>query len=662
MADISIGKASEGFIADNNVSSKTQFASLKKEYNSFKKKAAKSDMANSPVMMEKEYELLQKLSIAAKNENLENEQSWIDKRITEIQNILADQVKVVELSDYPTPSFKGISTKYKVFNPDENIDNLKILELCKKSDGTIDENAKAIITAFDSSLVDEYSLSSLLKKCRDDDGVIPEDITQAVTILGKASVKPVIIPQILESIVTENDSGKDVFNLSMCSKIADLKKADFNDFEALKLVKFLSSDFENKDSVEANIYKMKKAGISTDSIIKILDSLAVKTPDTSLRTISDSAVKSVISLKKALVTTRSNEKAERDNPINHLGVITVKFGDDVMIMKDNKVTYISPIEGETIHDLSKEYAEVISNIEDNLLLEYVKKYRDKNGEIDSKYLRIISVLRNNGIPYDQLLNMTEFCIDEGSINAYKLNTIAQIKSSGALGIDILPLLSIVRKDDDGSYSSEDIQNICELSSSVIGGKEVAALLPEVRGNENIKAFFVYFSQFFEDKSNLLKLLPLIKDEYGNIDENAMDVLYVLAHNFLVSSAEPMNEEEFVQNANDIIYAAMNEDETNVNDEGAGICSIMCQNGERYEDILFMLQQCKDSSGEINSKLSEILWELSVGKTQIPDIKTAIEFCKTKDGDIDNMRADSLISLFEKGYPQDKVIDYIKKMN
>ena len=230
MADISIRKASEGFISDNSVSSKSQFASLKKEYNSFKKKAAKSDMANSPVMMEKEYELLQKLSNAAKNENLENEQNWIDKRITEIQNILADQVKAVELSDYPTPSFKGISTKYKVFNPDENIDNLKILELCKKSDGTIDENAKAIITAFDSSLVDEYSLSSLLKKCRDDDGVIPEDITQAVTILGKASVKPVIIPQILESIVTENDSGKDVFNLSMCSKIADLKKADFNDF------------------------------------------------------------------------------------------------------------------------------------------------------------------------------------------------------------------------------------------------------------------------------------------------------------------------------------------------------------------------------------------------------------------------------------------------
>ena len=661
MTDISIGKASEGLIVSKKTQ-KSEFEVLKKEYNSFKKKAAKSDMANSPVMMEKEYDLLQKLSIAAKNETLENEQAWIDKRITEIQNSLAEQGQTLKLPVYPMPSFKGLSTKNTAFNPNEDVDNLKILENYKKADGTIDENAQAIVTAFDSSIADGYSLSYLLKKCCDDDGAIPDDIAQAVSILAKASVKPVIIPQILESIVAENDSGKDVLNLSMCSKIADFKKADFDDFEALKLVQFLNSDFEDKASVETKILKMKKAGISTDSIIKILDSLAVKSKDTSLRTISDSAVKSVVSLKKALVSTRSNEKAERDNPINHLGVITIKFGNDVMIMKDNKVTYISPVEGESVHDLRKEYSEIISKIEDNLLLEYVKKYRDKNGEIDSKSLRIMSVLRNNGIPYDQLLSMTDFCLEENGINAHKLNTITQIKSSGALGIDILPLLNVVEKEQDGSYSSEDIKNICALSSAVIGGKEVSALLPEVRGNENIKEFFVYFSQFFEDKSNLLKLLPLIKDEEGNIDENAMDVLYVLAHNFFVVAAEPMNEEQFVQNANDIVYAAMNEDEINVNDEGAGICSIMCQNGERYEDILFMLQQCKDSSGKINSKLSEILWELSVGKTQIQDIKSAIEFCKTADGDIDNMRADSLISLFEKGYPQDKVIDYIKNMN
>ena len=42
-------------------------------------------------------------------------------------------------------------------------------------------------------------------------------------------------------------------------------------------------------------------------------------------------------------------------------------------------------------------------------------------------------------------------------------------------------------------------------------------------------------------------------------------------------------------------------------------------------------------------------------------KVQFEFCKKGNGDIDDMRADSLISLFEKGYPKDKVIDYIKGM-
>ena len=360
-------------------------------------------------------------------------------------------------------------------------------------------------------------------------------------------------------------------------------------------------------------------------------------------------------------STRNNEKKERDNPINHLGVLTFNFGNDVIIMKDNKVKYISPVEGESSQNLRKDYDKLISQIEDNLLIEYVRKYSDVDGEINSKYLRVMTVLRNNGIPYDQLLEMTDFCLGQNGIDKNKLNTIIQLKSSGALGIDILPLLDVAEKEKDGSYSSDDIQNICALTSAVIGGKEVSALLPEVRGKENVKEFFVYFSQFFEDKSNLLKLLPLIKDEEGNIDENAMDVLCVLADNLLFGDDSPNAEATFVQQADNIINLIVDKESGKVSDDGAGICSVMSQNGESYEDIMYMIKQCKDSSGNINAKLSEILWDLSIAKTQIQDLKTAIEFCKKGNGDIDDMRADSLISLFEKGYPKDKVIDYIKGM-
>ena len=655
MTDISIGKTSGELITGKINTPKKDFELLKKEYNAFKKKAANSDMVNSPVMIENELDLLRKLGILAIKESLDSEKQWIDKRILELEKMYITQKKLDELPNYPIPSFCGASIKQEQSTADKNFENYKKLGI------NIDENAKKIISAFDSSVIDECSMSYLLQKICDDDGTIPGPVAKAVEVLAKASVKPASIPQILNEILIQDSSGQEIPDLSACNEIADLKKADFDDFEALKVAKFLNSDFDDMDSVKSQILRFKKSGISPDAMLKILEILSVENPQTAKKSISDSSVKSVISLKKTLASTRNNEKKERDNPINHLGVLTFNFGNDVIIMKDNKVKYISPVEGESSQNLRKDYDKLISQIEDNLLIEYVRKYSDVDGEINSKYLRVMTVLRNNGIPYDQLLEMTDFCLGQNGIDKNKLNTIIQLKSSGALGIDILPLLDVAEKEKDGSYSSDDIQNICALTSAVIGGKEVSALLPEVRRKENVKEFFVYFSQFFEDKSNLLKLLPLIKDEEGNIDENAMDVLCVLADNLLFGDDSPNAEATFVQQADNIINLIVDKESGKVSDGGAGICSVMSQNGESYEDIMYMIKQCKDSSGNINAKLSEILWDLSIAKTQIQDLKTAIEFCKKGNGDIDDMRADSLISLFEKGYPKDKVIDYIKGM-
>ena len=661
MADISIRKASEGFIADNSLSSKSQFASLKKEYNSFKKKAAKSDMANSPVMWEKELELLQKLSELAKKEALTSEQEWIDIKLSEIIKKLSAQEIAPNASYYSPASFKGTPVKKGISVSFEKAEPFKILDAYTKSDGTIDENIKKIVGSFDPSVLDEYNLSYLLKKCCNDEGNIDDDVAQAIEVLASASVGPAIIPQILESIEVEDQYGKRTFDLSMCDRIFSLKKAGFDDSETLKFVDFLNSGFEDQSAIESQICKMKKLNISSDAIISILKALSVNNASASKKIVSDSAVKSIVSLKKTLSAKRTNEKLERENPINQLGVLTVNLGDDIMIMKGNKITYISPVEGKSVYDLRKEYDDMIAKLEDGLLIEYARRYKDANGEIDSKYLRTTTVLRNNGISYDQLIDMTDFCVGADGINNDKLNAIIQIKSSGALGADIMSILSSVEKQQDGLYSSEDIGNACDLSSAVIGGKEVAALLPEVRNKKDVKEFFVYFSQLFEDKSNLLKLLPLIKDEKGNIDKNAMDVLYNLANNFLISSESPMSESKFVQTANDIVFAAMDKDDINVNDEGAGICSIMCQSGHNAKEILLVLEKCKNPAGKIDEKLSEILWNLCLGKTNISDIECVINFCKKNTGEIDSIRSDSIISLFEKGYSKEEIINYIKSI-
>ena len=340
MADISIRKASEGFISDNSVSSKSQFASLKKEYNSFKKKAAKSDMANSPVMWEKELELLQKLSELAKKEALTTEKEWVDAKLSEITKKLSAQEIAPNASYYSPASFKGAPVKKGISVSFEKAEPFKILDAYTKSDGTIDENIKKIVGSFDPSVLDEYNLSYLLKKCCNDEGAIDDDVAQTIEILAGASVSPAIIPQILESIEIDDQYGKRTFDLSMCDRIFSLKKAGFDDAETLKFVNFLNSGFEDQSAIEAQICKMRKFNISTDAIISILKALSVKNASTSKKIVSDSAIKSIVSLKKTLSAKRTNEKLERENPINQLGVLTVNLGDDIMIMKGNKITYI----------------------------------------------------------------------------------------------------------------------------------------------------------------------------------------------------------------------------------------------------------------------------------------------------------------------------------
>lgn len=652
MTDISIGKVSKNSGLNKSDSAKGEFAVLKKEYNSFMKKMAKSDMSNSPVMKEKELSLLEQLKVLAEKESCSQELEWIDAKLEELKKSLCAEKPLAKAVYYPPTSFKGSSVD-KSIGQDLSV----VLQLYTNEDGVVDKNVQRIADSFDSDDIDAYALSGILKKCVDDNGVVTDNIASAVEILGKSGVKPVSVTQMLEEFSLENQDGTDSVDLEMCSNIASFKAAGIEDFDALKFVKFINENFENKAVVESQIKKMQKVDISSDATIKILNALSVKNPETSQKIISDSAVQSVVSLKKAMSSTRNNEKAERDNPINLLGVLMLKMGDDVMVMKGNKITYVSPVEGKTVHDLKKEYDEMVSKLEDSLLLEYVQKYKDKNGEIDSKYLRTMTVLRNKGIPYDQLFNMTDFCVNDNGIDSQKLNAIAKIKSSGALGVDVLPILEAVEQTPDGKYSEEDIKNACALSSAVIGGKELIALLPEVRGKENVKEFFEYFSQLFEDKSNLIQILSLIKDEEGNIDENAMDVLYGLAHNFFVSADGAMSESDFMKNANDIVYAAMDKDGIRVNDEGAGICSIMCQNKQGPKEILIGLEKCKDLNGKIDEKLSEILWDLSVRQAHISDIEYILDFCRKETGEINYTMADNIISLMEEGYSKDDVIEF-----
>lgn len=655
MTDISIGKSIKKSDVKARKFQNGEFAKLKKEYDAFIKKAAKSDLANSPVMKEKELELLSLLKSAAQKQQLEDDTKWIDEKINMLSGEKQTYQALSNVAYYSPASFKGSSVEEKYFR--EKACNPNIMAELKNSDGIIDEKTQRIIDSFSGRDRDLYNISYVVKKCRDEEGNIPEGAVKTVELLAASKIQPSYIAQMFDEYASDDFDGG--INPDVCKKMLDFKLAGFDDVEAGKFTRLLADNFKDEAAVITSIMKMHKMNIKSDSIVKILDALTVKDPETGEKVISQKAVNSVVSLKKAMTLTRSNEKQERDNPINHLGVTIFRSPGNVMVFKNNHVTYHTPVEGESVHNLRKEYDDLVSKQEDRLLLEYAQKYKNADGEIDAKYLRIMTQLRRFGLPYDQLFNMTDFCVDKnGEINQEKLSTIGILKSSGVLGIDILPMLSVIGKAPDGTYDKEDIANACDLTSTVLPGKEVVSILPEVKGRENVKEFFMYFSPILDKKANVTALLPLIKLSDGSFDENAMDTLYSLAQNFFVSANGSMKEEDFMQNATAILSAAKNTGEETIEDDAAGICSILCQNRETPENIIKLLEESKTTDGVVDDKLAEIIWDMAFRNSTSEDIEFVLGLCRTEDGNINYKKTDKVISMFEEDASKDDVIDFL----
>ena len=86
---------------------------------------------------------------------------------------------------------------------------------------------------------------------------------------------------------------------------------------------------------------------------------------------------------------------------------------------------------------------------------------------------------------------------------------------------------------------------------------------------------------------------------------------------------------------------------------------MLNNNESYEHVIDGINICKDNYGVINPNLAEILWDLSLDKTSFADIKSVIQACKYKNGVVNNIFAQTLLSMFEHGDKSDKIIEIIK---
>lgn len=657
MTDFSVNKSSVSKDIKYSRTKQTEFSKLKTEYDAMKKKIAKSDFANAPVVIRSELNMLSALKRIAQRDGLEKDLAWIEKREAEIKELLSAKKTDTVLNAYYTPivSF-GKKEESEVSEQTELYDEL--MKLCRRKDGTFDDNAEKMLLALSKQNVDLLHVVDILKKAKSQNDEINPTYTKAIVKIADAGVANADMYTYIDAFTHTDDNLTYKIDLENLDVALSFKKAGMYPDGSVKLAQFLDGNFADKAQVKASMMKLHKVGVSPDTIQKIISSLSVEDVVTGQKTVSTKAVNTVVNLKKLLFSSRKNETEERQSPINQLGVMILELGSRTIMMKDGVVTYASPIQGENYKVAKEQYESMLTSLEDMTLVDFISRYKDKDGEIDSKYLRIASVLRNSGIVYNQILDMVDACIDnDGNMDSDKVSGIVSLKKAGAMSDDIMGILEACSKTDDGKYSKVDIANACELTSAVIAGNEACSLLPEVRNNADVKEFVLYGSQYFVDKSCLLKLIELAKNGNAEAEVNALEVMSSLQEN-LIKEISFANDEQFLKDAEDIISLARGKDGV-LSDDAAGICAILSQNGESAENIKNALKLCINQNKVVDAKLAEVLWRMGVQNASFDEIENVINVCKSQDGIVNASNADMILSLFDSGYSKDKILSLIK---
>lgn len=650
MSDLSVNSLQKIKNNGSKTDKTTKFSTLKKQYSSFKKKSGKTDFANSPVLLEQELTMLAKMKEAAEKEGLKDELSSIKNREQAIFTQLANKSFSTLPNVYYAPvSFKGGKTTSALITPEKYIEQVS----SRLENIELDDKSKELAVIMLDNSYSPESTSFILKKSLDDDGILSQSKFDAIEMLAKNNISSSIMPQILDfaspSMQDLDDKG---MNLGLCQNVCDLKQAGLDDLACFKFAQFLEGGFQNPEKVKKHIVQMTGRDFGVPSVIDILNALKVYDATTKTYSINSGSVQTVLKCKKALNVTRDNERKEINNPIRQLGVSKIKLGTTTMIMKDGKISYVSVDENDTVQSLQEKYNASLSEAENNILLEFVKKYKNSDGEIDSKYARILALLRNNGIASSELLNIIDACIkDDGSMDTAKINNIGILKKAGALSEDILPLLSCCNNDND-------VLNAATLSSSVIDANTVSQLLPLIGDRSDVVDFFVDFSPVFLNKEYLLNMADLISLSPENQDENAMNVAYKLT-TILFNSDKKITDKEFCSTAENIINISKNPNETTVSDEADGIISVMASKGYSLDEIVSFLEKVKDSNGKFDEKLSDIVWYMTVQDASLSQIDEALNCCKDKD-EIDYSMADAVVILLENKVPIEQILKTISE--
>ncbi len=643
----------------------SDYTKAKTQYRDMMEKISNSDFANSPVALENEMNKLAEMLAYAKNENLVSEIKWIEPRLAAVKKQLTTtKIDLIANAYYMPVIHNGVQSA-PVENPsDPNSRIIALLNSCKTEDGLLDPNAEKLLTALKGKDDGLYHIKQILESSRDENGLVYPDMAEAVVQMSAVDIKPSrIIEHLANFSEYDAETSQMKVDFDVLGEFTALVQRGLDDIEAANLVQYTKEGFENKEAVKESFLTLRKKDIDFQHCVDVLNTLSVRNPETNKLNVSQKAVHDVALLKNTMVETRENETNERKNPIARLGVEQLDMGDGkIWTFKDGQVVSRPSLTGEEDPVYAqKKYDELIASIEDDMCVEFAQKYRDKDGNIDRKYLRVAHHLRKNaGMVYNGLFKQVDAAIKpDGSIDNDRLSAIVDLRKAGALCDDIDILLDVCRKDEQGNYNKDDIKDVCDFTTCTIGGKEVCSLAKEVRDNKDAKDIVYFCASHFFDSKHLPKVINMIKKPDGEFGETEMELFNYLIESFYKDGVM-FRDEEFLLPATTIMTIARGKDGV-VTDDAAGIAAIMRSSGEEINTIMGGVLLCRNEEGHVDEKLSQILWEMYVQKADFDEVKDLISVCKSADGTnkVDYAKADMILSLLNAKFSKENILALVK---
>lgn len=620
MTDFSIKNTSVNMGVNSSSSKDSDYDKLKKEYESFVAKASKSDLANAPVLIKDKLGLLAKLKEVALNLGLKDELEWIEEEQERLSSSDKDTSDLKAVPYYPVASSVSGTKK----NSSDVEEMSKTIELCMKdNNGKIDENTLKIITAFKEP--DQYFIPYIVRHCRDLDGNVQPDSAKAIEMLAACGMKTSAISGRIESLLTEDSKGHKVVNLALCNQIFVAKSLGYDDEFAFQLGKLLNSGYSNYEGLLDSVEKLLKSNVSQESVLDIVNSLTYIDKTTGKKSINTSAVNSVVALKNVLVKTRANERNERLTPLGQKKAPKefLKLDDSIFYERSDGYIYNVHFDKDvTVDEAKKNYENAISQTEDDMLKEFIQKY--KNGDdcsIDSKYSRIMSVLRTRGITNKALFALTDMSVNEnGQIDKKTIDLINLLHAKGALSNDLTTIIPLIERDSEGNYKEDDINQVIDLTDAVLGEPQLSQLLPYVKTSDTVKSFILRAASVLNTDKHLVDLVDMTKSDGENIDDVALEII----DDLLFSENNDKTEYQFMTFIPHILEIARGS-ETTASDAAERICCSI--DFFSPDEVQSLLEICTDAKGNVDDKLSQAVYKLYHEGYGYNVIMDKIEACK-----------------------------------